>query len=175
MSTQPERDTLIGELQGWLWAEYRAPDLSCSDVVGALSRFFVGYRGVCASWDSGKLHPLPSDMPAWQLNGQHAVSPPVDSSLAVSWPGSSCGFDEWYFLQAVPDGVVLHALCSWGASVGDAAELRDVSSGFDLLAQLERYQPYAILGDGHRTFLITKDRALLDAFVGESRRRRTKS
>jgi hypothetical protein len=175
VSTQPEHDTQVGELDGWLSAEYRAPDLSCSEVVGALSRFFLGYRGVCASWDSGKLDPLPSDMPAWQLNGQHAVSPTVDSPLAASWPGSSCGFDEWYYLDAVPDDVALDALCSWGASVGDAAELRDVPSGFDLLAQLERYQPDAILGDGHRTFLITKDRALLDAFVGESRRRRTRS
>jgi hypothetical protein len=114
-------------------------------------------------------------MTTWQLDGEHAVSPAIDLAVADSWPGSSCGFDEWYFFRDVPKGVGLQALCSWGVSVGEARELRDVPSGFDILAQLERYQPYAVLGDGHRAFLVTKDRALLDAFVGESRRRRRKS
>ena len=175
MSTQHGNDTAVGQLGGWLWAEYRARDLPCSDVVRALSRFLVGSHGVCASWDSGMLNPLPADMPLWHLQGEHAVSPTIDASLAASWPASSCGFDEWYFLYKVANDLALDALCSWGASVGDAGDLRDVPSGFDFLAQLERYQPYAVLGDGHRTFLVTKDAALLDAFVGESRRRRTRS
>jgi len=114
-------------------------------------------------------------MTSWHLDGEHAVSPAIDPAVAAGWPASSCGFDEWYFLRDVPKGVRLQALCSWGASIGEASQLRDVPSGFDILAQLERYQPYAVLGDGHRTFLVTKDRALVDAFVGESRSRRTKS
>ena len=102
------------------------------------------------------------------------MSPAIDPAVAESWPGSSCGFDEWYFFREIPDGVELQALCNWGASVAEAGELRDVPSGFDFRAQLDRYQPYAILGDGHRTFVVTKDSALLDAFMGESRRRRTR-
>jgi hypothetical protein len=130
---------------------------------------------VCTSWDSGKLQPVLLGLTSWQVNGEHAVSPIIDPALTDSWPRSSCGYDEWYFFLEVPEHLEIHALCNWGASVGDAGELRDVPTAFDLLAQLDRYQPHAILGDGHRVFLITKDRTLLDAFVGESRRRRTRS
>ena len=159
MSAQHEPDVSTGQLGAWLWAEHRGADLWCSDVVRALSSFFIGFRGVCTSWDSGKLDPIASGMPAWQVNGEHAVSPPIDRTLAESWPGSSCGFDEWYFLASIPEPPTLHALCSWGVSVGEAADLCDVPSGFDLLAQLERYDPRAVLGDGRRVFLLTRDQA----------------
>ena len=174
MITQHGDGIAAGEFGPWLWAEHRAPGLACGDVVRALSRFFLRCRGVCASWDSGKLHPLPVDLASWQLRGEHAVSPVVDGALADAWPRSSCGFDEWYFVREVPNELMLHALCNWGASVAEASGLRNVPSGFDFLAQLERYHPYAVLGDGHRTFLVTQDSALLEAFMGESRRRRTR-
>jgi len=176
VSEQHGHDTGTGELGAWLWAEDAAPDLWCSYIVRARSARFVGFRGVCSSWDSGELDPKASSLVSWQLKGKHAVSPMIDLSLAKSWPGSSCGFDEWYFFRNVPDEPELSALCSWGVSFGEASALRDVPSGFDVQLQLDRYKPqHAVPGDGHRLFLVTtKDRALLNEFVRESRRRRTR-
>jgi hypothetical protein len=103
------------------------------------------------------------------------VSPVIDSAIADAWPESPCEFDEWYFFDVLPEFQTLHALCNWGATVAEAESLRDVPSGFDLHGQLEHYQPRAVIGDGRRIFLITRDEPLMADFVEECRRRRTRS
>jgi len=173
--TQHGPNTATGRLGEWFWAEDRTVELHCSDIVRALPSHFVGLRGVCTSWDSGVLDPTAAGMPDWQVKGMHAVSPPIDSVAAESWPKSLCGFDEWYFFEDLPAFEVLHALCSWhGVSVGEAAALQDVPTGFDLQEQLDRHQPRIVLGDGQGLFLLTRDEALVAEFAQECRRRRTR-
>jgi hypothetical protein len=110
----------------------------------------------------------------WWQQGVHAVSPLIDAAMAQAWPKSSCGFDEWYFFEELPAFEAVHALCNWGGvSVGEAGELRNVPSGFDLQEQLDRLQPRVVVGDGRRVFVITRDASLVAEFLSECRRRRT--
>jgi hypothetical protein len=111
-------------------------------------------------------------MTGWEVKGGHALSPPIDPALAQSWPESSCGFDEWYFFDAVPQYEALYPIGSWGVTLGEASDLRDLPSGFDLQEQLDRYIPRAVLGDGRRLFVITRDETLIAEFEQECRRRR---
>jgi hypothetical protein len=75
--------------------------------------------------------------------------------------------------EVLPDFETLHALCNWGIPVAEATTLVDVPTGFDLSEQLTRFKPHAVLGDGGRIFLITRNGPLMEEFVHLCRRRRT--
>jgi hypothetical protein len=163
-----------GQLGGWKWFEDRATDLDSKTVVHALAPHLLGLWAVCVSWDSGQLDPDAAGLKGWQVKNSQAVSPAIDSALVANWPRSSCGFDEWYFFHVVPRFERLHAICNWGDSLEGALDLGGVPSGFDLLAQLDTYQPHAVLGDARRVFVITRDEPLLAEFEQECGRRRTR-
>jgi hypothetical protein len=131
-------------------------------------------RAVCTSWDSGEFDPIAAGLSGWQVRAKHAVSPVVEGSLVEVWPRSSCGYDEWYFFDQVPEFVQLDPICNWGMSLADARELREVPSGFDLLDQLDKYVPRAVLGEARRVFAISQDQGLLTDFEEECGRRRTR-
>jgi hypothetical protein len=90
-----------------------------------------------------------------------AVSPVVTAIMAADWPVSSCNggqFDEWYFFRTVEGGPRLDAFCNWeGMSLERAADLA-FPGGFDLRAQLERYRPETVIGEGtHHLFVMSLD------------------
>ena len=169
----PRLDTATGRLGDWLWVEGWAVDLYCPDIVRIFSSRFVDRRAVCTSWDSGWLDPEAARLQEWSVTDGHAVSPPITASLAEAWPESSCGFDEWYFFGSVPEFTGLQAVCNWeGMSLAVAPNLRGV--GFDLVKQLDLYQPWAVVGDGQRVFVITRDASFVADVAEECRRRRTR-
>ena len=155
--------------------EDRAVQLGCADFVRAMPTPFLDLRAVCTSWDSGELDPVAAGMSGWQLQGAHAVSPPIEVALAEAWPVSPCGrFDEWYFFADVPAFGELHPICNWGLSLAEAGDLPGVPSGFDLEKQLDRYEPRVVLGDGQRLFMVSRDERLVAGFAEECARRRTR-
>jgi hypothetical protein len=160
-----------GSFGRWTWVEDPLADLYCADVVRALGQHFVGLRAVCTSWDSGMLDA--SGMVGWTVQNGQAVSPIIDRDLAETWPESSCGWDEWYFFDALPPFVKLHALCNWGVSIGEAAELEFVPSGFNMEKQIIQHEPRMVLGDGNRIFIVAQDAGLADEFMDLCLRRRT--
>jgi hypothetical protein len=167
-------DVASGSIGRWPWVEMRGSNIRCAAVIADLRPWFLGLRGACTSWDSGRLDPAAEVLAGWELRGGQACSPVVDDVLAESWPYSSCGFDEWYFFAALPELEPLGAYSSWGTSLDRVAGLKDVPSGLDLEKQLDTWRPRVVIGDGYRVFAISQDRQLLDEFAEWCRRRRTR-
>ena len=155
-----------GTIGPYHWAEHWSAQLAAADVISALWRRLDGLRAVCTSWDSAMLDIHRPALRDWQTRSRYAVSPVMTRAMAESWPRSSCGWDEWYFFRAVPELDVLHAFCNWaGISVAQAAELEQLNAGFSLAAQLERYRPHTVIGDGDRVFVIAETEDLVNEFV----------
>jgi hypothetical protein len=79
--------------------------------------------------------------------------------------GAMGGFEEWYFVSALPSELNLSPFCNWtGLSIADWAVLVNVPTGLNLREQLESARPYAVLGMGERLFGISSDRTLIEEF-----------
>jgi len=174
VTAENRQETQAGQLGEWRWAEGWGLDLYCPDIIRLVSSRLLGLQGVCTSWDSGLLDLAGADLPEWSAKGAHAVSPPITTVMADAWPESSCGFDEWYFFESLPDSTGLEAICNWGVTLADAQELLGLPTGFDLQAQLNVYQPKLVVGDGQRPFVVTRDQAILADVLEECGRRRTR-
>ncbi len=167
-------EVAAGTIAEFSWAEDWTADLVAADVIASLSDHLVGLRGVCTSWDSGMLDVVASRMPGWEMRSNHAVSPVLGAELLRAWPRSSCGWDEWYFCAMPTVDEKLHAFCNWGGvSLASATELRELSAGFDLAAQLARHKPEVVVGDGRRVFVIAKRPEVVAQFQHLCERRRT--
>jgi len=87
------------------------------------------------------------------------------NTLASNWPASSCNagrFDEWYFFREVQEPLTLEPFCNWAAmSLDDAVDLA-FPGGFGLQAQLERYRPEIVVGDGKDLFVISRRLSVID-------------
>ena len=154
---------MAGQIGSWSFVEDSAADLYCADVVRGLAPWLAGMRGVCTSWDSGTLDSI--GLQGWGTRGGLAVSPLIGPGLAEGWPESSCGFDEWYFFGTLPAFERLRSVCNWGIDLEDTPSLVGSPTGFDLQAQLDFYQPRAVIGDGRRIFVITRDQGVIDEFL----------
>jgi hypothetical protein len=167
MRTEGTAGVVSGSIGAWRWVEDWSADLDCREIVRHLQGRLSGLRGVCTSWDSGRLEPEEEGLLGWASQNGHAVSPPVDEELAASWPRSSCGsgYDEWYFFRGIPPIGPLHPVCSWGMSLADAAALKRLPKGFDIQEQLTLAQPELVVGDGRRVFAITRDQTLVREFT----------
>ena len=166
--------TRAGSLGAWLWAEDGSVDVNAADVVAGLAQRLVGMRGVCTSWDSGFLDVGVHSLIGWEMRGRWAVSPVVDEGLASSWPSSGSDWDEWYFFREVPAFGRLRPFCNWGLSVAEARDIEHAKpSGFSLLAQLNRYHPDLVVGEGQRVFALSEDSAAIAEFSRLCSRRRT--
>jgi len=173
----PERGeaTVRGIIGACHWAENWGLDLTAGQVVAELRSHLAGLRAICTSWDSGILDTGAFSLPGWEMRAGHAVSPVLDAALLESWPASPCGWDEWYFLRAVPPEPRIAAFCNYGGlSVGEAAELKGLPSGPDLQEQLVRYLPEVVIGDGQRVFVIAQEERIVSEFAEFCGRRRTK-
>jgi hypothetical protein len=158
-----------GRIGQYAWAEFsnERPTLLVSAVARQLSRHLVGLHGVNVSWDSALLVKADPGFPSgWSFVGEHAVSPPITTSMADHWPYSSCGFDEWYFFREIPANCRLSAFCNWlGASLAESAEM-NFAGGIDLYEQLHATRPELVIGQGYRIYVITANPEVLTDFVG---------
>jgi len=150
------RSGVIGDFQ---WVELLTDRYDIPTVVDQCAPEIIGLTAVNVSWDSGRMVPTPEQEKAgWLRAGELAVSPVVDAALASAWPASSCNsgrFDEWYFFRHVEAMLRLDAFCNYGGmSLEDAADL-NFPGGLDLKAQLERYRPEIVIGDGKHLSVIT--------------------
>ena len=161
-----------GQIGSYSWGQYwhEEPELSVPDVVRGLSGFLVGLFGVNVSFDSGRLGqrvPLPS---GWIRVQDYAVSPRITENLINDWMRSECGFDEWHFFRDVPADLDVQAFCNWYTFHLDQWEiLRRTENGFDLYDQLERFQPEAVIGEGHSIFVISRDTTIVNTFLDLAR------
>ncbi len=172
---QPTNPSTTGSLGSYHWAEDWEADLGATEVVAALAGRLVGLRGVCVSWDAGLLDPARLEQPGWSLVAAYALSPELDEATLQAWPTSGGDWDEWYLFSEPPllRGR-LHAFCNYPAlSVGQAAELREWPTGFDLQAQLERNRPRLVVGEGTRLFALTPELSVVEEFQGLCARHRS--
>jgi hypothetical protein len=156
-----------GHIGRYCWGEFsnEMPELRVADVVRQLSQYFIGLRGVNVSWDSGLLtRDDPSCPPEWTFSGKHAVSIPITPALATNWPHSSCGFDEWYFVNCIPTEVHLGAFCNYlGISLAEWSVM-NFKGGIDLQAQLEQTVPEIVIGEGKNIYIIAAKLCEVEAF-----------
>ena len=154
-----------GILGGYRWWEMSGGDTSLADLIRAVADRLVGLVGVNVSWDSGLLELTPALAAAgWTTVGRHAVSPVVDMTAAEKWPASDCQggrFDEWYFFRQVPATLDLRAFCNYGGVSLENARVLAFPDGVDLEAQLRKYRPEAVIGEGADClFVITRSEDL---------------
>ena len=158
----------VGQLGGYAWGQYwnEEPELFVPDVIRDIAPSLVGLRAVNVAFNSGLLGhriPLPD---GWSRIDDHAVSPVCDINLLNSWPRSEDSFDEWYFFREVPKYLQITPFCNWYTFPIDQWEiLRRTENGFDLCAQLEHFEPEAVIGSGHSIFVISQNRRLVNQFL----------
>jgi hypothetical protein len=141
------------------WVEIDPDDVDVPAVMRLLAAEAVGLTAVNVSWDSGHMVPTPEQQrTGWRTVGEFAVSPVIDEALLSNWPASTCQsgrFDEWYFFREIDVPLSLQPFCNWlGLSLENAVDLA-FSGGFDLQAQLNRYRPELVVGDGEAVFVIS--------------------
>jgi hypothetical protein len=142
------------------WAEVDREQADIRDVVRALRSRLRGMRAVSVSWDSGKIQEIGAVPAGWAVQGEHAVSPPLEDAILEAWPQSECNsgrYDEWYFFRAVPDQLRLQALCNWATVHLQAVAEIAYPGGFDLAAQLALAEPEIVIGDGAGLYVIARD------------------
>ena len=102
----------------------------------------------------------------WRRIGEVAVSPVVTAAVAAEWPVSHDGgkYDEWYFFRDLEGAPKLDAFCNWlSVSLEQAPDLA-YPGGFDLRAQLERYRPEVVIGEGrNHLFVISLHLEIIEA------------
>ncbi len=149
-----------GRVGRYHWAEVPGEQADIRDVVRTMRTRLRGLSAVNVSWDSGKMQDL-SDLPAgWFIQGEHAVSPPLEDDMMSDWPQSHANsgrYDEWYFFQSLPTELGLQPFCNWQGTSLQGAESLAFPGGFDLKAQLERTAPEVVIGDGTDLFVIAAD------------------
>ncbi len=155
-----------GVLGAFHWVEIPTHDSDIPAVVRLLAAEVIGLTAVNVSWDSGHMVPTgEQEQCGWRRVGELAVSPVIDDILASNWPASSCNggrFDEWYFFPEVQEPLSLEAFCNYGGmSLEDAVDLA-FPGGLDLQAQLERYRPEIVVGDGKHLFVISRRLKIVD-------------
>jgi hypothetical protein len=154
--------TRSGRAGDYRWVEIPRDRYDIPFVVQHLAGAVHGLTAVNVSWDSGRMVPTSEQEDAgWQRIGEVALSPVVTAMMASEWPVSSCNggqFDEWYFFRTVEGAPRLDAFCNWeGMSLERAAALA-FPGGFDLGAQLERYRPEIVIGEGrYHLFVMSLD------------------
>src|SRR5262245_6930329 len=157
--------TRSGILGDFCWLEMSTDTSDIPDVMRRLSAQVVGLTGVNVSWDSGRMVPTrEQEQNGWRRMGDVAVSPVIDQALASHWPTSFCQggqYDEWYFFRKPPIPMKLEAFCNWCVSLANAADLA-FPGGFDLHAQLDRYRPEIVVGDGAAVFVMSRHRTIVD-------------
>ena len=157
---RPTEMVTTGRVGQYHWAEVDGEQADIRDVVRALSPHLRGMRAVNVSWDSGKMHEIGIVPAKWTVQGEHAVSPPLEDAILEAWPQSECNsgrYDEWYFFRTVPGQLRLQALCNWATvHLQEVAELA-YPGGFDLAAQLALAEPEIVIGDGAGLYVIAKD------------------
>ena len=155
-----------GSIGDYRWAEFtnEAPQLTVPTVVRGLAEHVKGLRGVNVAWDSGRLLPSDSEVEAsWVFQDGYAVTPVINAALIQDWPYSGDGYDEWYFFRVVPVGLQLAPYCNWcSVSVGDWEQL---TFRMDLGAQLAQFRPELVIGENQKIFVISRDAAVVDAFL----------
>lgn len=156
-----------GNVAAFLWIEVVSKrDTGLIDAISRFRRHLIGLRAVNVSWDSGLL--IPSDderRQGWTIEQGRAVSPVIDNRVIDRWPSCGEAWEEWYFFAKLPSSLNLSAYCNWGGlSIGDWAEIVNMSGGFDLRKQLETARPALVLGEGHRLFAISENSLLIDDF-----------
>jgi hypothetical protein len=155
-----------GVLGDFHWVEIPSDDSDIPTVVRLLAPEVIGLTAVNVSWDSGHMFPTrEQEQVGWRRVGELAVSPVIDEALASNWPASSCNggrFDEWYFFRDIQAPPSLEAFCNYGGmSLQDAVDLA-FAGGFDLQAQLDRYRPEIVVGDGKALFVISRRLTIVD-------------
>jgi len=157
------RSGVLGDFQ---WVELPTDSSDIPAIMRRLSAQVIGLTAVNVSWDSGRMVPTREQAQSgWRRIGGLAVSPVIDEALASNWPTSSCQsgqYDEWYFFWELPASMTLDPFCNFGGmSLAHAADLA-FPGGFDLQAQLDRYRPEVVVGDGSSVFVISRHRAVAD-------------
>ena len=164
--------TRSGRLGDFCWIEMPTDSSDIPGVIRRLSTHVIGLIAVNVSWDSGRLVPTPEqEQIGWRRVGELAVSPVIDETLASNWPTSFCQggqYDEWYFFRDLPVPIKLDAFCNWAVSLASAADLA-FPGGCDLHAQLDRYHPEIVVGDGASVFVISRWRSVTDLFRASDR------
>jgi len=155
-----------GVLGDFQWVEMPTDTSDIPAVMRRLSARVIGLTAVNVSGDSGRMVPTrEQEQIGWRRIGELAVSPVIDAALASNWPVSFCQggqYDEWYFFRALPVPMNLEPFCNWsGMSLSNAADLA-FPGGFDLQAQLDRYRPEIVVGDGSSVFVISRHRAIVE-------------
>jgi hypothetical protein len=156
----------LGILGDFWWVELPINTSDIPAVMRCLSADVIGLTAVNVSWDSGRMIPTQDqEQSGWRRVGELAVSPVINEALASNWPTSFCQggqYDEWYFFRELPVPMKLEPFCNWGGmSLADAADLA-LPGGFDLQAQLDRYRPDVVVGDGTSVFVISRHRAIAE-------------
>jgi hypothetical protein len=155
---------LIG---AYAWAQFwgNQPVLQISDVVRELAETVTGLRAVNVYWDSGRLtHGDPVVSDGWEMRDGYAITPLIDLTLARNWPRSSCGWDEWYFFETVPERIRLEAYCNWGwLSLSDWREI--TYTGMNLEHQLHSQLPELVIAEGNSVFVISRREEVVSKFV----------
>lgn len=159
-----------GVLGDFYWVEIPTHDSDIPAVVRCLAAEVVGLTAVNVSWDSGHMVPTShEEQIGWRRLGDLVVSPVIDDMLACNWPASGCNgsrFDEWYFFRDIQTPQNLEPFCNYsGMSVEDAADLA-FPGGFDLQAQLDRYHPEIVIGEGKALFVLSPRLTIIDLLHG---------
>jgi hypothetical protein len=156
------RSRVLGDFQ---WVELPPDSWDIPAVMRRLSAQVLGLTAVNVSWDSGRMVPTrEQEQHGWRRVGELAVSPVIDAALASNWPTSCCQggrYDEWYFFRELSGPMKLEAFCNWCRSLANAADLA-FPGGVDLHAQLDRYRPDIVIGDGAAVFVISPHRMIVD-------------
>jgi len=155
-----------GILGAFHWVEIPTNESDIPAVVRLLAAEVVGLTAVNVSWDSGHMVPTPhEEQIGWRRLGELAVSPVIDDTLVSDWPASGCNgsrFDEWYFFRDIQTPLNLEPFCNYsGMSLEHAVDLA-FPGGFDLQAQLDRYRPEIVVGDGKTLFVISPQLTVID-------------
>ena len=136
----------------WVIAWADGFDPSLDDLLPHLPETVVGRRILIASFDSGQFVPTQGELDSgWSLQGNQAVSPPVQSASDLP----AVGFDEWYVYEGdVPREHHKAFVNRLGFSPLDPACME----ANQFWEQVKRFQPLHVLGAGTPTmFLVTRD------------------
>jgi hypothetical protein len=158
-----------GVLGDFQWVELPTDSSDIPGIMRRLSAHVIGLTAVNVSWDSGRMVPTrEQEQSGWRRMDKLAVSPVIDEALASNWPTSACQsgqYDEWYLFRELPISMKLDPFCNFGGmSLANAADLA-FPGGFDLQAQLDRYRPEVVVGDGSSVFVISLWRTVTDVLV----------
>ena len=160
-----------GRIGTYHWGEFwnEKPELFVEGVVRDLRSYLLGLYALNVAYDSGRLGERVAAPPEWEKLGSYALSPLITETAALDWPHSDCGFDEWYFFDAVPTGSIGHieAFCNWAYSwsLSQWEGVRRAENGFDLEKQLERIHPRIVIGAGNRIFALSTSEDVINRFL----------